>query len=58
MPPRIKRKTGTEGFEFIFYLDFEGSVKNPSVTKLLYNLENDCGYYRFLGNYRDMDKDK
>ena len=56
MPPRIKRKTGTEGFEFIFYLDFEGSVLNPSVTKLLDNLEKDCSYYRFLGNYRDMDK--
>lgn len=58
MPPRIKKKTGTEGFEFIFYLDFEGSVKNPSVTKLMCNLERDCGYYRFLGNYKDMDKEK
>ncbi len=58
MPPRIKKKTGTEGFEFIFYLDFEGSVKNPSVTKLMCNLERDCGYYRFLGNYKDMDKGK
>ena len=53
MQPRIKRKTGTEGFEFIFYLDFEGSVLNPSVTKLLDNLEKDCSYYRFLGNYKD-----
>ena len=53
MPPRIKKKTGTEGFEFIFYLDFEGSVLNPSVTKLLDNLEKDCSYYRFLGNYKD-----
>ena len=53
MPPRIKRKTGTEGFEFIFYLDFEGNVLYPSVTKLLDNLEKDCRYYRFLGNYAD-----
>ena len=53
MPPHIKKKTGTEGFEFIFYLDFEGSVLNPSVTKLLDNLEKDCSYYRFLGNYVD-----
>ena len=53
MPPRIKKKIGTEGFEFIFYLDFEGSVQNPSVTKLLDNLEKDCKYYRFLGNYKD-----
>ena len=55
MPPRIKKKVGTEGFEFIFYLDFEGSVLNPSVTKLLDNLERDCSYYRLLGNYPDMD---
>lgn len=55
MPPRIKKKTGTEGFEFIFYLDFEGSVLNPSVTKLLDNLERDCSYYRFLGNYKEID---
>ena len=55
MPPRIKKKTGTEGFEFIFYLDFEGNVLNPSVTKLLDNLEKDCSYYRFLGNYKTVD---
>ena len=53
MPPGIKKKIGTEGFEFIFYLDFEGSVLNPSVTKLLDNLEKDCSYYRLLGNYKD-----
>ena len=55
MPPRIKKKIGTEGFEFIFYLDFEGSVLNPSVTKLLDNLEKDCSYYRFLCNYKTVD---
>ena len=55
MPPHIKKKIGIEGFEFIFYLDFEGSVLNPSVTKLLDNLEQDCSYYRFLGNYKDID---
>lgn len=56
MPPHIKKKTGNEGFEFIFYLDFEGSVLNPPVTKLLDNLEKDCSYYRFLGNYKDMNE--
>lgn len=55
MPPHIKRKSGSEGFEVIFYLDFEGSVLNASVGKLLKNLEKDCGYYRFLGNYREID---
>lgn len=54
MPPHIKRKSGADSFEVIFYLDFEGSVLNPSVGKLLKNLERDCGYYRFLGNYREI----
>lgn len=54
MPTHIKRKSGAEGFEVIFYLDFEGSVLNPPVGRLLKNLEKDCGYYRFLGNYREM----
>ena len=54
MPPHIKRKSGADSFEVIFYLDFEGSVLNPSVGKLLKNLEKDCGYYRFLGNYMEI----
>lgn len=54
MPPHIKRKSGADSFEVIFYLDFEGSVLNPSVGRLLKNLEKDCGYYRFLGNYREI----
>lgn len=40
-----------EAFDFIFYLDFEGNIKNEAVVKLLNNLENEMKYYRFLGNY-------
>lgn len=54
MPAHIKKKSGADSFEVIFYLDFEGSVLNPSVGKLLKNLEKDCGYYRFLGNYSEI----
>lgn len=54
MPPHIKKKSGSDCFEVIFYLDFEGSLSNPSVSKLLQNLKADCGYYRLLGNYRDI----
>lgn len=53
MPPHIKKKSGSDCFEVIFYLDFEGSLSNPSVSKLLQNLKADCGYYRLLGNYRE-----
>ncbi|MBO5265915.1 MAG: chorismate mutase [Ruminiclostridium sp.] len=40
-----------EAFDFIFYLDFEGNIRNESVVKLLNNLEDEMKYYRFLGNY-------
>lgn len=61
MPPHIRKIASEkaedkENFEVIFYLDFEGSLQNPSVVKLLKSLEKECLYYRFLGNYRDMDK--
>lgn len=60
MPDHIKKLSEAamedrENFEVIFYLDFEGSLLDPSVSKLLKSLEKDCVYYRFLGNYRDMD---
>lgn len=54
MPPRIKKKSGSDCFEVIFYLDFEGSLSNPSVNKLLQNLKESCGYYRLLGNYKEI----
>lgn len=56
MPPHIKKKSDCDCFEVIFYLDFEGSLSNPSVSKLLQNLKADCGYYRLLGNYCELDK--
>lgn len=38
-------------FEFIFYFDFEGSVFDVEVRKLLAELENSKRYFSFLGNY-------
>lgn len=63
MPPHIKKLSRAvsedkENFEVIFYLDFEGSLTDSSVSKLLKSLEKECVYYRFLGNYRDMDKEE
>lgn len=51
MPPWIKKKVGESSFDFIFYLDFEGKISDPAVASLLDSLEQDCAYYRFLGNY-------
>lgn len=41
---------GTD-FEFLFYFDFEGSVRDPNVIDLLSSLEGEVANLRFLGNY-------
>ncbi len=46
-----------DAFDFIFYLDFEGSIRNDAVVKLLTNLENEMKYYRFLGNYEGISEE-
>lgn len=51
IPEYLSRDIKTNSFDVIFYLDFIGSVKNPSVTRLLANLEQEMKYYKFLGNY-------
>ena len=43
-----------DAFEFIFYLDFIGSVKDENVVKLLTDLERNMKFYRFLGNYEEI----
>ncbi len=43
-----------DAFDFIFYLDFIGSIRNAGVVKLLNNLEDEMKYYRFLGNYGNI----
>ncbi len=43
-----------DAFDFIFFLDFIGSVKDEKVTKLLKGLETETKFYRFLGNYEEI----
>ena len=40
-------------FEFRFYIDIEGSVRDPKVQGILDSLKADCPEFRFLGNYRE-----
>lgn len=44
-PSRRKR------FEYLFYLDFEGSVKNDTHKNALRHLQEITKFYRFLGSY-------
>ena len=41
-------------FEYLFYLDFSGSVKSEGVTSLLCKLSEEMPEFSFLGNYNEM----
>jgi len=41
-------------FEFMFYFDLEASVLNPSVLRMMDELENGPDTFVFLGNYIEV----
>ena len=41
-------------FEFLFYFDFEGSVKDKSCVNLISELENTSQHFVFLGCYKEI----
>lgn len=41
-------------FEFLFYFDFTGSAQNEQILKLMAQLEQQCSYFAFLGNYSEL----
>ena len=41
-------------FEFIFYLELEASVLEPSVLPMLEELERNCPGFQFLGGYAEV----
>ena len=43
-----------DAFDFIFYLDFIGNIRDEKVLKLLTGLEHEMKFYRFLGNYEEI----
>ncbi|MBR7130667.1 MAG: chorismate mutase [Lentisphaeria bacterium] len=48
------RPRRNENFEYMFYFDFEASLENPGVRKLLAELIADGGKFTFLGNYSEI----
>ncbi len=42
-------------FEFLFYFDFEGNVKNPDVLSLIRSLDYELDSFQFLGNYSELE---
>lgn len=41
-------------FEFVFYFDFEGNIKDKNIKILIDYLKNKTKVFRFLGNYIDF----
>lgn len=41
-------------FEFLFYFDFEGSVRDEAVLHMLSALSTELEYFSFLGNYSEI----
>ncbi|TCT12171.1 chorismate mutase [Natranaerovirga pectinivora] len=39
-------------WQYYFYIDFEGNLDNPSIKKAINSMENDCVYFKLLGNYK------
>ena len=41
-------------FEFIFFIELEASVKDPSVMAMLEEMERSCAQFQFLGSYAEV----
>lgn len=53
---RIESKPiASKDFNVIFYLDFEGSIKNPDVVQIINALSNELPTFKYLGNYSEVE---
>lgn len=46
------RPMPNKDFEYLFYLDFDGNIRNESVLKLICALSEELPEFSFLGNYK------
>lgn len=42
-------------FEYYFYLDFKGNIRQENTRNLLYSIFNEVREFSFLGNYKEID---
>ena len=48
LPTEVKQKYPDD---YMFYIEFEGSIKDTVVKKLLGNFESELNYFKFHGNF-------
>ena len=46
---------GTKNFDVIFYIDFLGNLRSPLIYHLINNLAGEFPYFKFLGNYPEIE---
>ena len=39
-------------WQYLFYVDFEGSIKEEKIKRSIANIENESKYFKFLGSYK------
>ncbi len=39
-------------WQYLFYVDFEGSIKEEKIKRAIANIENESKYFKFLGSYK------
>ena len=42
------------GFDYLFYIDFEGNFGNPGTIDLLCALSEELPSFSFIGNYKEL----
>ena len=45
-------------FEYLFFLDCTGNLRNPSILELLSGMQNELPQFYLLGNYREIPSEK
>ena len=45
--------TGSD-FEYVFFIELEADVRDPSVLAMLKEMERTCAQFQFLGNYAEV----
>ena len=48
------RPIANTDFDAVFYLDFEGSIRDAQVAMLINELKQELTYFKFLGNYEEI----
>ncbi len=48
LPTEVKKRFPDD---YMFYIEFEGNIKSPTVKKLLNNFETELNYFKFHGNF-------